>query len=344
MSQTASLSAGIDRATGPTPWPSDFVRTPDEEWTRQDPDDFGRQYDSVGDHGWYKNLEPIVAQVLATLDDDDILMDYSSGTGILAGRILPRVLRRVGILNVDASPKFLRIALDNFANDDRVAYRLLRFIREERRLQRLDEVLSAGILERGVDVITSTNAIHLYYDLDDTLEQWHRVMRPGALALVCSGNLRNPQRRPDEWIIDDTVASINEIATRIVRTDPFYAQYRDSLDDSDRMAAYRKLREKVFVPVRPLDLYVDAFERAGFTVQHVHDTTIHARIDEWYQLLRAYHEGVLGWLGGSQKVDGNPPTDIAVEHRLQLIRQSLEQLFPGQESFPCSWTYITCRR
>lgn len=344
MSQTASLSVGTDGSTRPTPWPADFQRIPDEDWTRQPTDDFGRQYDAVGNHSWYKNLEPIVAQVLATLDDDDILMDYSSGTGILAGRILPHVGRRIGILNVDASPKFLRVAIDNFEHDERVAYRLLRFLREERRLQRLDEILPDSIQQRGVDVVTSTNAIHLYYNLDETLEQWHRTMRPGALALVCSGNLRNPQRRPDEWIIDDTVASINEVAGEIVRTDPYYAAYRDSLDDADRMEAYRKLREKVFVPVRPLDLYTDAFARAGFTVQHVHDTTIHARIDEWYELLRTYNEGVLGWLGGSQKVDGKAPTDIAVEHRLQLIRQSLQQLFPGQDSFPCSWTYITCRR
>lgn len=343
MSQTASLTIGTD-STETSPWPVGFARIPDEDWTRQEPDEFGRQYDSVGDHGWYKNLEPVVAQILATLDEDDILMDYSSGTGILAGRILPHIRHRVGILNVDASPKFLRIALENFADDERVAYRLLRFIKEERRLQRLDEVVPESLRDRGVDVVTSTNAIHLYYNLDETLEQWHRMMRPGGLALVCSGNLRNPNRRPDEWIIDDTVASINEIATGIVRSDPFYEQYRDCLDDTDRMEAYRKLREKVFVPVRPLDLYVDAFERAGFSVQHVHDTTIHARIDEWYQLLRAYNEGVLGWLGGSQKVDGRAPTDTAVEHRLQLIRQSLEQLFPGQDSFPCSWTYITCRR
>lgn len=133
MSQTASLDIGTDESAQPAPWPTDFQRVPDEGWTRQPPDDFGRQYDRVGNHGWYKNLEPIVAQVLATLDDDDILIDYSSGTGILARRILPALGRRVGVLNVDASPNFLRIALDNFADDERVAYRLLRVIARCRR-------------------------------------------------------------------------------------------------------------------------------------------------------------------------------------------------------------------
>jgi hypothetical protein len=33
-----------------------------------------------------------------------------------------------------------------------------------------------------------------------------------------------------------------------------------------------------------------------------------------------------------------------VRQRLFLIKYSLEKLFPGQDSFPCTWTYLTCRR
>ena len=42
--------------------------------------------------------------------------------------------------------------------------------------------------------------------------------------------------------------------------------------------------------------------------------------------------------------EGKPPTAEAVRQRLFLIRYSLEKLFPGQDSFPCTWTYLTCRR
>ena len=86
-------------------WPGDFTRIPDEEWTRQPVDQFGLSYDDVGNHGWYKNLEPTIAQVLATLKPGDLLVDYSSGTGILTRRLLDRIGHEVGILNVDASPK-----------------------------------------------------------------------------------------------------------------------------------------------------------------------------------------------------------------------------------------------
>ena len=325
-------------------WPGGFERIPDDEWTRQPVDQFGLSYDSVGGHGWYKNLEPTIAQVLAALDPGKLLIDYSSGTGILTRRLVEKIHYPVGLLNVDASPKFLRVALENFSGDERVAFRLLRWLKQEKRLERLDEVVGAPIIARGADVLTSTNAIHLYYDLDETLGSWARVLRPGGLAFVCSGNMQNPACPAGNWIIDDTVARVNEIAADLVATEPAFEEYRPVLEDSTRMASHGKLRDKVFVPVRPLGLYVNAFEEAGFTVLHVFDETIYARIDEWYQLLSTYHDGVLSWVGGSEKVEGAAPTAAAVRDRLFLIRYSLDKLFPGQESFPCAWSYLTCRR
>lgn len=325
-------------------WPDGFERIPDEDWTRQPVDQFGRSYDNVGGHGWYKNLEPTIAQVLAALDPGKVLIDYSSGTGILTRRLLDKISYPVGLLNVDASPKFLRVALENFSGDERVAFRLLRWLKQDKRLERLDEVVGAAMTARGADVLTSTNAIHLYYDLDDTLASWARVLRPGGLAFICSGNMQNPSCPPENWIIDDTVAKVNEIAAEVVASHAAFEEYRPALEDSGLMARHAKLRDKVFVPVRPLDLYAKALDEAGFEVLHVFDETITARIDEWYQLLSTYHDGVLSWVGGSEKVEGTAPSAAAVQDRLFLIRYSLDKLFPGQDSFPCAWSYLTCRR
>jgi SAM-dependent methyltransferase len=325
-------------------WPGGFARIPDEGWTRQPVDQFGLNYDSVGGHGWYKNLEPTIAQVLAALDPGKLLIDYSSGTGILTKRLLERIQYPVGILNVDASSKFLRVALENFANDERVAFRLLHYIKEQKRLERLDEVVSPEVFTRGADLLTSTNAIHLYYDLDDTLASWARVLRPGGLAFVCSGNMHNPQAPAGNWIIDNTVAKVNEIAADVVTTHAAFEEYRPTLADSELMGRHRRLRDKVFVPVRPLELYVKGFEEAGFTVLHVFDETISASVDDWYQLLATYHDGVLSWVGGSEKVEGAAPSQAALRDRLFLIRYCLDKLFPGQDSFPCAWSYLTCRR
>ncbi len=344
MNAATTMAPPTRPSNGTFAWPAGFARIPDQDWVSQPVDQFGLNYDSVGGHGWYKNLEPTVAQVTAALDEGKVLVDYSSGTGILTSRLLAKITYPVGLLNVDASPKFLRVALENFRHDERVAFRLLSWLKDQERLQRLDEVVGTPLLERGADVLTSTNAIHLYYDLADTLDAWTNVLRPGGLAFIGSANMRNPDHRRGDWIIDETVAKVNEIAVDVVQREAIFEEYRETLDDPARMAKHTLLREKVFVPVRPLEMYLEAFHDAGFTVLHVFDATIFATVDEWSKLLNTYHDGVLSWVGGSPKVEGGQPSAAAVRQRHFLIRYCMERLFPGQDSFPCTWTYITCRR
>jgi SAM-dependent methyltransferase len=339
--ETTAPTRNARRAFG---WPAGFERIPDEDWTREPVDDFGLSYDAVGAHGWYQNLEPLVAQVLSALDDHEVFIDYSGGTGLLGKRVLANVNYPVGLVEVDASPKFLRVALEHLGQDERVAFRLLEYLRDEKRLRMLDEVLGSATRELDASVLAAANAIHLYPNLTETLASWARVLRPGGLVVVCSANLKDPRCRPGDWIIDETVAKVNEIAATLVAREPSFEEYRETLEDSERMNAHSKLRDKVFVPVRPLEEYLDAFDDAGFSVLHVFTSTIEARVDEWGAFLKTYHDGVLSWVGGSPKVEGQGPSETALKHRQFLIDYSLEKLFAGQSSFPCNWTYITCRR
>ena len=100
----------------------------------------------------------------------------------------------------------------------------------------------------------------------------------------------------------------------------------------------------MFLPVRPLDHYLGALEGAGFTVEEVRARSIEARVDEWFEFLGAYHEAVLGWVGGSAKVDGRPPSAQAATDRLALIRHAMDTLFGGRDAFRCCWTYINAMR
>src|SRR6185503_4173233 len=68
-------------------WPSGFARVPDQDWTLQPVDTFGLRYDTVENHGWYRNLDPTVEDLARHLDDGDVLIDYSGGTGILLDRL-----------------------------------------------------------------------------------------------------------------------------------------------------------------------------------------------------------------------------------------------------------------
>jgi SAM-dependent methyltransferase len=343
-----AVSAPVQRARGPRrrfQWPSGFARIPEQDWVQQPMDTFGLRYDTVENHGWYRNLDPTVEDLARHLEDGQLLIDYSGGTGILLDRLNLRIFdRHVGTLIVDSSPKFLRVALDKFGGEERIGFRLLRWLKEARRLELLEEVMGPELLARKADVLASTNAIHLYRDLADTLGSWARVLRSGGRAFVQSGNIRNPQAGPSEWLLDETVWAIHEVATGLVRNDARYAAYRPLLDDEPRMQAHLAHRDQVFLPVRPLDFYLRGLEEAGFTVEDVRARPIEAQVADWFEFLSAYHEAVLGWVGGSAKIDGKAPSPETVADRLALIRHAMDTLFGGRDAFRCCWTYINCVR
>ena len=72
-------------------WPPGFIRIPDEDWTHAPPSESGLAYDHVNAHGWYRNLDLTVEELARTLDDGDLLIDYSGGTGILLDRLRLRI-------------------------------------------------------------------------------------------------------------------------------------------------------------------------------------------------------------------------------------------------------------
>ncbi len=326
-------------------WPEGFDRIPDEDWTRAELSAAGLAYDGVDQHGWYDNLNPSVEQLAAHLRDGDILVDYSGGTGILLDRLRLRIFgRAVGAIAVDASAKFLRVAQAKYNDDPLFAARLLRYIKEEKRLQALDEVLGPELMARGVDAIAAVNAIHLYPDLDEVASAWVRALKPGGRVFINSGNLRNPRAKPGEWILDETVWVINDLAESLVRSDPAYAAYRPVLDDRERLREHHVHRDRVFMHPRPLEHYTDALTRNGLEIVDVSQATIVANVSEWFELMTAYHEAVLGWVGGTKRIEGAEPTAEAVEDRLRIMRHAIDTIFGGRESFKACWTYITAAK
>ncbi len=323
-------------------WPASFPRIPQSEWVHESLEDLALNYDSVENHGWYSNLDHTVEQVGDYVRRGDIIVDYSGGTGIFGKRLLDRIgPKDVGVVIVDSSPKFLRLALEKFRDEPRMAFRLIRYLRDEKRLERVDEVVGPEIVERGVDGVVSTNAIHLYFNLSETLEAWRRLLRPSGRVFIQSGNIGNPDLPDDEWIIDETVEVIHETAIRIVQEDDSYEAYRAVLEDQEYMTAHDVLRRKYFLPVRPLDHYLAALRSSGFEISSVRHRRIPARVTEWFDFLKVYHEGVLGWVGGAEKITGTNATPAVVEDRVGLMRASMDRAFGDAFEFGASWTYIT---
>ena len=325
-------------------WPEGCMPVPAETWTTEPPDETGLAYDAVDRHSWYGNLDQTVADVAAVLRDGDILVDYSGGTGILVDRLKWRVpASAFGTLIVDSSAAYLRVAIDKFRGDPSVGVRLLRSLRDEGRLQRLDEVLEPALATRGVDAITCANSIHLYADLPDVIDSWRRILRPGGTLLINSGNIRNPRAAANEWIPDETVWSVADLAEGIVRSDPRYVDYRPLLEDKVRLKAHAARRDKVFLAPRPLDHYLEALRAGGFTVTSVREAAVSTGVDDWFEFLTPHHGAVLGWFGGTSEVDGVDSSSAAVADRLRLMREAIDLLFAQRPSFQACWTYITCR-
>lgn len=51
---------------------------------------------------------------------------------------------------------------------------------------------------------------------------------------------------------------------------------------------------------------------------------------------------MLGWVGGSERVEGEPPSAAAVADRLRLLRESVDRVLGGG-SFDAVWTYVDAR-
>lgn len=328
-------------------WPPGFDRAPDDGWTTQPLDSLALHYDSVENHGWYRNLDPTVDAVARTVADGDLIVDYSGGTGIFTDRLLRRLGEAgdgpaCGVMIADSSPKFLRLALEKLGGDPRVAFRRIRWLADERRLELLEEALGPELTARGAEVLVSTNAIHLYYDLADTLASWRRVVRDGHV-FVQSGNIANPDAPDGAWIIDETVEHIHRAALELVQRDDRWARFRPHLAAAEHLATHDELRRKIFLPVRPLGHYLETLAAAGFEVAASECRPIEARVDDWYEFLAVYHEGVLGWAGGAEKVTGREADEDTVALRRRLLRAAMDRVFAGSETFAAAWTYLTCR-
>jgi hypothetical protein len=79
-------------------------------------------------------------------------------------------------------------------------------------------------------------------------------------------------------------------------------------------------------------------------VEDVTTATILADVDDWFELPRAYNEAVLGWVGGTARVEGQPPGRQAVDDRLALIRHAMDVIFGGRRTFRCCGTYLRATR
>ena len=153
--------------------------------------------------------------------------------------------------------------------------------------------------------------------------------------LINSGNIRNPRARRSEWILDETVWVVGDLAEGLVRTDPAYAAYRADLDDAERMKAHAAYRDRVFLLPRPLDFYLETLELGGPEGRVRARGEHQAGVQDWYEFL-ADVQRRRARLGRRHREGRRrrAPSEQAVADRLALMRHAMDVLFHGRPDVP----------
>jgi ubiquinone/menaquinone biosynthesis C-methylase UbiE len=315
----------------------------EDSFLKSDVTEFALGYDMVKNHTWYDNLNYLVDLSKEYFNEDNFIMDYSCGTGIFPERLLKSTVSCPRILMMDSSPKYLKLSYDKFGGNYKFYFRLMKYLKEESRLQTIDESMGDTYKEL-LDGIICTNAIHLYPTISDTMKSWSDILVKGGKLLINSGNILNPSMDVESKLIDQTVEDISKISFDIVKSEPKYSKYLDLIDNFEYINKHNELRKKYFLPIRPIDFYTDELVKNGFKITEVKTINIDAKVDEWFDFLKVYHEGVIGWVGGSKKITGIEPTEQEINERIEIIRLSLNKMFNGQNNFKACWNYIICEK
>lgn len=299
--------------------------------------EFALGYDDVKHHNWYDNLDYLIQLSKQFFSKDSFIMDYSCGTGIFCER-LDEAGVTPNVLMIDASLKYIRLAYEKFKDIPSYSFRLLD-------LKKSIKESIVDNIDGKLDGIICANAIHLYPIIDETIIEWNKLLKKGGKLLINSGNINNPKMKtPSSVLIDQTVNDIFNISFDIVKNNKSYHQYLDKLSDSVYMKKYIELKDKYFLPIRDIEYYTDSLYKNGFIIKEIKTVDVGANVKEWYDFLKVYDDGILGWIGGVEKVSGDISTLTDIQNRLDIMEEALNIIFNNNKNFNANWNYIICEK
>lgn len=299
--------------------------------------EFALGYDEVKHHSWYDNLDYLIKLSSELFSNDSFIMDYSCGTGIFCERMHSYGLTP-SVLMADASLKYLRLSYEKFKDTPSYSFRLLD-------LKKSIEESIVDNIDGKLDGIVCANAIHLYPTIDETISEWNKLLKTGGKLLINSGNINNPKMKaPSSVLIDQTVNDIFSISFDIVKNNKSYHQYLGKLSDIPYMEKYVQLKNKYFLPIRNIEYYTNSLYKNGFVVKEIKTIDVKSNVKEWFDFLKVYDTGILGWIGGVEKVSGDIANLTDVQNRLDIMEEALNIIFDNNKDFNASWNYIICEK
>lgn len=299
--------------------------------------EFALGYDEVKHHSWYDNLDYLIKLSGELFSNDSFIMDYSCGTGIFCEKMDSYGLTP-SVLMADASLKYLRLSYEKFKDTPSYSFRLLD----------LKKSIGESIVDNidgKLDGIVCANAIHLYPTIDETISEWNKLLKTGGKLLINSGNINNPKMKtPSSVLIDQTVNDIFSISFDIVKNNKSYHQYLGKLSDIPYMEKYVQLKNKYFLPIRNIEYYTNSLYKNGFVVKEIKTIDVKSNVKEWFDFLKVYDEGILGWIGGVEKVSGDIANLTDIQNRLDIMEEAINIIFNNNNNFNANWNYIICEK
>lgn len=277
-------------------------------------------HEAVANSSWIKDiLYELVKIVHPKIKNGDVVVDFGAGTGTSAMLLLKHLEQKISLWLVDNSQSWLSKAYELLNRLPNVEY----FILEKKGniYATLAETVGNGV----VDHVVSANTVHLIPDIKEVFAGIALALKKGGTFTFQTGNFLRVNRPDGALMIDDTIKTVHDIALGIVRTDTRFAIYRKGLNE--RTEAEESQRKFVFPNPRPIEVYLEALEQAGFEYQTPLYMPVKVRYDDWLNFLRVkrLQAGVLPEIGGKE------PSPKEEKDRDTLITKGALKLFKDLE-------------
>ena len=299
-------------------------------------------HDAVINASWnHQCLDELIDSVKKDIKDNDIVVDFGSGTGTSAARILEKLKANIRLWLVDNSPAWLSKAYEFLSSRANVSFFMLE--KKNDGYATLSETVGEG----NVDHVLSANTVHLIPDLRETFRGISDSLKSKGTFVFNTGNVLREEREKGILLLDSTVHRVHDIAIDIIRKNPDFQKYSENLDKN--VQACTPARKFIFPDPKPIQDYITALKEAGFGGINTYYKCFRLKYSDWMNFLRIkrLQAGILPEVGGKD------PTPKEEKDRDALIIMSAKKLFKELEkinpfaddkSYLGEWAYVSAKK
>lgn len=299
-------------------------------------------HEAVINASWnHECLDYLIDIAKPCIHKSNIVVDFGSGTGTSATRILEKIKTKMRLWLVDNSPAWLGKAYEFLSSRSNVDFFVLE--KKDERYATLSETVGNS----SVDHVMSANTVHLIPNLKETFKGISEALKSKGTFVFNTGNIMREGRKKGILMLDSTVYRVHDIAIDIIQKNPKFRKYRENLDKL--VEAYTPLRKFIFPDPRPVQDYLKALKGAGFKYTEPIYKCFRLKYSDWINFLRIkrLQMGILPEIGGKNPSrEEEQDRDTLIIMSAKKLFKDLEKLnpFADDKSYLGEWTYISARK